>query len=43
MMLSIDKFGRYKAEVEKRMERSARLALRNRVKLEKHFGDMGGD
>ena len=43
MMLSIDKFGRYKAEVEKRMERRARLALRNRVKLEKHFGDMGGN
>ena len=41
-MMSAGKFGRYKAEVEERIERRERLALRNKVESEKHleiYGD----
>ena len=37
-MLSIEKFGRYKTEVEERMERREQLAPKNKVKAEKRLG-----
>ena len=36
-VMSAEKFGRYKADVEERIERRERLALRNRVKSETHL------
>ena len=36
-MMSAEKFGRYKAKVEIRMEIMERLALRNKVGSEKYF------
>ena len=43
--MSSGKFGRYKTEVEERIERSERLrtvALRNKVKSEKHMENIRG-
>ena len=37
-MVSAGKFGRHETEVEERIERRARLTLRNTVKSEKHLG-----
>ena len=36
-MMSAEKFGKYKAEVEERVERRERPAQRNYVKSEKHL------
>ena len=36
-VMSVENFGRYKAEVEENMERRQRLALRNGVKSEKRL------
>ena len=36
-MMYAGKFERYKAEIEERIERRERLALRNKVESEKHF------
>ena len=41
-MMSVEKFGRYKAEVEEMMKRRGWLASRNKVKSEKHL-EMDGD
>ena len=35
-MISADKLGSYKTEVEKKDEKNERLALRNKVDSEKH-------
>ena len=39
---SIEKFGGYKTEVEEKIAERERLALRNKVKEEKHLGICGG-
>ena len=39
-VLSIEKFGGYKTEVKETIEERERLALRNKVKEEKHLGDI---
>ena len=36
-VMSVEKFGRYKAEAEERIERRERLALRDNVKPDKHL------
>ena len=36
-VMSAEKFGKYKAQVEERIERRGRLALRNKVESEKHL------
>ena len=36
-IMSVEKFGRYKTEIEERIERRERVAPRNKVKSEKHF------
>ena len=41
-ILSIEKFGGYKAEVKERIEIWERLALRNKVKEEEHLRDVRG-
>ena len=41
-IMSAEKFGRCKAEVEGRIERRERLALRNKVKSEKRSRDIRG-
>ena len=41
-ILSIEKFGGYKAEVKERIEIWERLALRNKVKEEEHLRYTGG-
>ena len=41
-MMSAGKFGRYKVEVEERIERRERLALRNKVGSERHLETYGG-
>ena len=40
--MSAGKFGKYKAEVEERIERSERLALRNKVESDRTLGDIRG-
>ena len=40
--MSTGKFGKYKAEVEERVEIRERLALRNKVASEKRFEIYGG-
>ena len=40
--MSADKCGRYKGGVEEMIERRERLALRNKVKSEKHLEIYGG-
>ena len=37
-----ERFGRYKTEVEEKIERRERLSLRNKVKQEKHLWIYGG-
>ena len=37
ILLSIEKFGGYKTEEKERIEERERLALRNKVKQEKHL------
>ena len=41
-LMSVGKFGRYKAQVEERMERRERLALRNKVESENNLEIYGG-
>ena len=41
-MMPAEKFGRYEAEVEKRMERRKRLELRNNVRQEERLEICGG-
>ena len=41
-MMSAEKFWRYKTDVEERIERRKRLALRNKVKSEKLLDIYGG-
>ena len=41
-MLSIEKFGGYKTEVKERMEEREKLALRIKVKEEKHLRGLRG-
>ena len=41
-MTSAEKFGRYTTDVEESTEKREMLALRNKVKSEKHLGDMRG-
>ena len=40
--MSAEKFGRYRAEAEERVEGRKRLAPRNKVKSEKHLETYGG-
>ena len=40
--MSLEKLGRYKTEVEERIERRERLALRNKLKPEKDLRDLRG-
>ena len=40
---SVGKFGRYKTEAKERIERRGRLALRNKVKSEKHVRYIRGN
>ena len=42
-MMSAEKFGKYKAEAEERIEGRKRLALRNKVEAEKHLERYTGD
>ena len=41
-MTPVEEFGRYKTEAEERIRRTDRLALRNKVKSEKHSRYMWG-
>ena len=41
-VLSTEKFGGYKTEVKERIEERGRLALRNKVKAQKHVEIYGG-
>ena len=41
-MMSVDKFERYKAEVEERIELRERSALKNNVKSDKYLETYGG-
>ena len=42
-MMSAENLGRYKTEVEERIERSERLALRNKEESEKHSVNIWGN
>ena len=42
MLLSMERFGGYKTQAKARVEEKERLALRNRVKEEKHLDIYGG-